>query len=560
MKNQITRTLILSIVASSTLLAATPNIGDIEKQIKTPNIEKEKQDIPQIKNEEEYKAPMKDSGKTIFIKSFTFSGNEHINSKEFISLAKDYENKDLTFTQLSELTSNITKYYRDKGYFVARAYIPKQNIQNNSLEIAVIEGKFGEFNLENTSLVKDSIVKDILNITKNKNNIISTQSLEETMLRINDMSGIAVTKLGVLAGEEIGTSNFNISTEKTNRIDGYMVADNAGSKYTGKNRAFAGLNVNSPFEIGDKISLSGLLSNGEDLKNGKVSYTAPLSSNGLETELSYSRTTYSLVSLDEVEDDTFEGTSNTYQMSFNYPLKRTKDENLYFNLGIAKKDLNDTYSGEKLNPRDIKSLVSGLNYDNTYLAVYKPSNITAKFNLTLGNLSFDDENDKANNISSVYTNGNYSKINLDLLNTTYLSNNLSLETALKMQYALRNKNLDGSEDMSVGGSYGVKLYPDGELSAENGYLFNIEAKYQLPNINSFKSSVGVFYDRGKVWMANNYNIDFDSKSLQDAGIGYYTSYDNLFGQVQVAWNTNSKEIQSEANRNSRVLFQCGISF
>ena len=35
----------------------------------------------------------------------------------------------------------------------------------------------------------------------------------------------------------------------------------------------------------------------------------------------------------------------------------------------------------------------------------------------------------------------------------------------------------------MGGSYGVKLYPDGELSAENGYVFNSEAKYKLPNIS-----------------------------------------------------------------------------
>ncbi len=54
------------------------------------------------------------------------------------------------------------------------------------------------------------------------------------------------------------------------------------------------------------------------------------------------------------------------------------------------------------------------------------------------------------------------------------------------------KNLDGSEDFSLGGAYGIKVYPDGELSAENGYLFSTELKYKLPAFNELSSQVGVF--------------------------------------------------------------------
>jgi hypothetical protein len=61
-------------------------------------------------------------------------------------------------------------------------------------------------------------------------------------------------------------------------------------------------------------------------------------------------------------------------------------------------------------------------------------------------------------------------------------------------------------------------------------------------------------------MADNSQGTFESKSLQNVGLGYYASYDNFFGQVQVAWNANSKEITSEPNRNSRVLFQGGLVF
>jgi hemolysin activation/secretion protein len=128
-----------------------------------------------------------------------------------------------------------------------------------------------------------------------------------------------------------------------------------------------------------------------------------------------------------------------------------------------------------------------------------------------------------------------------------------------MQYALNNKNLDGSEDFSIGGAYGVKVYPDGELSAENGYLFSTELKYRLPTWNALNSSVGVFYDRGKAYMADN-TVNFESKTLQDIGLGYYGSYKDFFGQLQVAWTANSEAVSSEPTSNSRVLFQGGWVF
>ena len=60
-------------------------------------------------------------------------------------------------------------------------------------------------------------------------------------------------------------------------------------------------------------------------------------------------------------------------------------------------------------------------------------------------------------------------------------------------------------------------------------------------------------------MSNN-KVNFESKSLQDVGVGYYARYDNMFGQIQVAWNANSDKITSEENRNSRILFQAGLVF
>jgi len=561
MKNQIIKTVSISILTSSFLLAANvPNIGTIEKEIKTPIIEKEKASIPTINTKKEYKAPMVDSGKTIFVKSFTFSSNDHVSSDILKELVKEYENKELTFTEITEITSIITKYYREKGYFVARAYLPVQNIarNNNVLEIAVIEGSYGEFILNNNSLVNDSTLQTMIDNSKSRDNIISTETLERSMLLINDTPGVILSQADIKPGAIVGSSDFIMTAEKMNRLDGYVLADNTGGRYTGKNRLMVGVNVNSPFSIGDKISLFGLVSNGSNLKNGRISYSVPLTSSGLVGEVSYSQTNYNLTEEYKSLDAT--GTAKTIEASLKYPLLRTRAENLYLNMNIANKDLKDEVnSTSSVTQKDTQFITLGLDYDKNQLISKLNSSSNVNLDLKYGSLSFDDDTDKTIDEAGANTNGTYTKVNLALSNTLYFTNKLSLDTSLKMQYALGNKNLDGSEDISIGGSSGVKLYPDGELSAENGYVFNIEAKYRLPSLNKLSNTVGIFYDRGKAWMANN-NVGFESKSLQDVGLGYYASYDQLFGQVQVAWNANSKKITSEPERNSRVLLQVGIVF
>ncbi|MDD2307913.1 MAG: POTRA domain-containing protein, partial [Prolixibacteraceae bacterium] len=287
--------LTLSILTASSLLAATPNVDTIQKSITVPNeVQKEKAPLIELSGKEKYVPVMKDdkSGKKLLIKDFEITGNQSLTSDDLKNEINSFINKELNFAELQEVTSIITKKYREKGYFVARAYIPVQDLKQNNgvFKIAVIEGNYGKFNLTNKSLVKDSIVQDMFDDAKDRGNVVSTDTLERAMLVINDTPGVVVSKAEVKPGTEVGTSDFIVETQASKAFGGYIVADNYGSKYTGKNRLMSGFDLNSPFEIGDKLSLSGLISNGADLKNYKVAYNAPLMANGLRGEISYANT------------------------------------------------------------------------------------------------------------------------------------------------------------------------------------------------------------------------------------------------------------------------------
>ncbi|MDD2790426.1 MAG: hypothetical protein PHU40_07150 [Sulfurimonas sp.] len=151
---------------------------------------------------------------------------------------------------------------------------------------------------------------------------------------------------------------------------------------------------------------------------------------------------------------------------------------------------------------------------------------------------------------------------------TYISNDIAfneiflLNTTLIAQKALGGKNLDASEDLSVGGVYGVKLYPDNEQSAENGYILSAELFTKMPNISDYTHKVGVFYDIADAYQEKNTDATFQRQTYRDVGLGYYANYNNFFAKTQMAWSANSSAISSEntSHRYSKFLFQAGIIF
>jgi hemolysin activation/secretion protein len=541
--------IILSTVAISYIaMAQQPNISNIQNQIKQPKIEKKSVELPKV--DTQLKAPLKSfDKKTKYIKSYNIEGNNHIPTSELMDIAKEYEDKRLTFDAVHELTTKITKYYRSKGYFVARAYIPKQNMQNSVLTISIIEGEYGKFHLNNDSLVNTNVVQAMLDDVK-KYNIVSTTTLERAMLIINDSAGVQVSSAEVMPGAKVGTSDFRIATKPTTRYDGYAMVDNYGSKATGKHRVNGGININSPLGRGDKLTLSTLLTKNKGLTNGRIGYEIPIMPNGLKLNTSISHTTYNLggeyASLDAV------GKSTSVDMGLVYPYMRTTNENINLYTTLAYKKLQDEIrSTNTKTDKKLTSLKIGANYDN----IFENSNIYFDIYITGGELSFDDETSKAIDKAGANSDGVYYKANIDINYNIALLQNITLQNSLKLQQTLKSKNLDGSEDFTVSGSNGVKAYLDSELSGERGYLFGTEAFYTLP---MGYGRVGLFYDIGGAYQADDSNINTTNYTLQDTGLGYYGNYKSLSYQLQFAHSLGGYEASNSDNE--RVLFSTTYIF
>lgn len=559
---KITKLITVSLLASSALYAGSiPTSGDILKQTTPPKFEKEQKILPSIT--QEYKAPLVVNDKfTTLIKEFKFSGNSIYSSEELNKLVEQYINKQLGVNKLKEITSIITKYYRDNGYFVARAYLPQQKIVDGVVEIAIIEGRYGGFDIKNSSLVKDDTIQNFMDYLKDAQTV-STFSLEKQMLLINDLSGVIVTNAEVYPGEDVGSSNFAITTSPTNKYSGYGIIDNYGSRYTGEYRLSAGANINSVSKVGDTLSFNGMISNTANLKNIATNYKRAIGYSGLNASINASTTRYKLDKIDNYEGF---GTSNSLGLGLSYPLVKTRSHTQEVSMDFAYKNMDDSSGTPGLveeSEKSIYSLTLGLSDKRNTNILDKSGKLYSKISFTMGNVNMDNSVAKTNDIL-IDTKGSYSKANLYISHNQLFNPKLSLQTTLNAQKSF-GKNLDSSEDISVGGTNGVRAYEDSELSGDQGISLSLELIYALAKYNYMNQYASLFVDSAKVWKnSKKFNTEDNIRSLNAFGLGYNIYYKNFDCKATFAHGFGSSstplsEAEFSTNKN-KLLIQAMMRF
>ena len=537
-----------------------PNSGDALRQAQPPFLPaKPTPALPQVGTGQQIEAPMAalPSGPTVQVKQIEVIGNRVIATDTLAALVADGAGKTLTLAELEDLAQRITKHYRANGYFVARAYIPAQEVASGTIKMRVVEGNYGEFYLKNKSLVRDDIVQAILDDVKGAD-IVSLDTLERAMLIINDTPGVQVTRADVMPGSKVGTSDFAVDTQATAAYTGYLLLDNYGSIYTGKNRVSFNADANSVSGRGDKLSLSGLASETGGLFNGRLSYGKPVAPNGLRGEMAVSRTQYAL-------GDTYQkldanGTAQSFDASVTYPVRRIRAQTMEVSVGAAYKDLLDKVDATNTRtPKTSKAITAGwlLRDESALFGFDGLTRMTGS--LTLGDLKINDSEALAQDTAGANTQGSFSKANLSLSRVSILPSAFSLTTSLNLQQSLSGKNLDSSERMSVSGSGAVMAYPSGELIGTNTVLAHIELARALPVWGKLQSSWMLFANWGQAKAAMPLTTE-STRSISDVGVGWSANYGNAIIRANLAHRLESTPASSESTPRDNFLLQVGWVF
>lgn len=500
---------------------------------------------------------------TLLVRRFTVDGPTLGAESEVRAILAPYEGHKLTIAQIYEAADRITALYRTRGYLVAKAYVPAQDANGGSVRIKLVPGRYGEITTKNESLVRDWFVQRLAANALAKDDLIHKEALERVMLLTSDLPGAGMPRATIGAGRQPETTDLALAVPSGRRVDGYLLGDNYGSPYTGRDRLTGGLNVNSPLGIGDRLALYGILSEGSNLKNGRIAYAFPIGWDGLRAELAAFRTTYALGGTYGVLDAT--GTADVVTGTLTYAIRRQRQDSIYVSATYTHKSLNDEALGVSTAHRRLDSGTVAISRDTVGALIGLPLTTSTTLSMTAGYVEYPDPAQKAANLAGVDTVGQYARFNLSFAATVAFTNVVSLATQVRVQKSLSG-NLDSSEQIGLTGYWGVRSFDEG-LAGDTGYLITPELKYALPDAFGIKHSVGVFTDLGGAWIEDaSYTVAQQPFTrLQDVGLGYYLTYEYspgrmLVGKAQLAHTFGSDDGAQSYDRGTKALFQVGVTF
>lgn len=503
--------------------------------------------------------------------AFRFAGNSRQRSEVLTGAVIHFVGKPLDTSNLRDLLNTVEEVYRKAGYAAVVAYLPEQQVRDGVVEIAIVEGRLGTVTVDTAGLrqLKPAAIDRVLG-TLQGGVPITEGALERRLLLLQDLNGVAAVNSELKPGAVIGEGDLHVKVEESAaQLRASVDFDNGGSEATGQLRTGANFRYNNPLGIGDQLGVRLLVQENQLTVLGRASYIVPVGSSGTKVGIGYTRVTYELGG--SFASLLATGQADSYSAFVTHPFIRSRNVNLFAQVVGDYKLLSDTVAVTIPTTQNDKRVTSG---KIGMFGDYRHSNGSLSLGsllLTAGTVDIRGVDELRADQAGPRTDGRFSKLNYDL-QTVLLLGDLRGQVSLSMmvlgQFASRN--LTSAERLSLGGPFGVRAFPTGQLIVDEGMLFQGELRYspQLAALRSDTfgtSTLALFYDYGAGGVCNN-TLDCSrglaqpiasSNRISGAGIGVRLSKPGShLLRVDMAWRTGGDEVVSGESRGTpRVWVQ-----
>ena len=460
------------------------------------------------------------------------TGNSVFTASELEALTSNLVGGEFSLAQLNAGATRITAYYREHGYVVARAYLPAQDIKDGVVVINVLEGIAGQKYIDNKSLLSNQRANAYLNGVRS-GDVLQAKQADRALLLLNDTPGVGDARATLQPGASVGFSDLLIELTPAARFAGDVEVDNYGNSSTGQNRLGAALVFNSPLSIGDQLSVRVLATN-QSMNYGRLAYQLPLGGSGLRVGVAYSDTSYR-IGTGLAAPLLKHGTATDSSIYAVYPFIRSQDSNFSGTLTWEDKKLKDlsdaaaNIAAELYSNKEVK--LANLDLSGNHQDALVGGGVTYfDASLVSGTLTMDAAT--VPNFGAL-SKGSFIKLAYSLTRLQRVTDSNLFSAALSAQQT--NKNLNSSEQFSLGGAYGVRAYPQGEGTGDQGWMTNLELRH------SFKDNLqGVlFYDAGTVTIVHTpIAAGINKRFLSGAGLGVNAGIMGVQLKAYAAWRTS----------------------
>ncbi|WP_428036901.1 ShlB/FhaC/HecB family hemolysin secretion/activation protein [Amphritea sp.] len=405
---------------------------------------------------------------------------------EMLMSAMVENNARFTLGRLQQLADNITNYYRSKGLVLATAYVPAQDVVNNTVELHLLMGEISEIEVSGDSSYDAETISRVFADQIGKP--LNKSDIEASLLTVLDYPGLDIS--GVLEpGDLVGSTKMLININSEDRVSGALYLDNKGSQYSGEERLGLDLTVNNPFGFADKLGFNLIVQNKPEVEgeysvdNAKyagVTYEfSPISSDYI-VSLHYHQSDYGIGR--DLAAFAFAGKSKQWKVGLRKQLGRSRTRNSYVKAELVHDQAKNTQDSVQSNADKLTALVATYGYDfsdNIFGGGFTRGEMSVQhgFAGVLGAMENNDP-DASRATSEGPAPADYNLVELNLSRYQRLSDNNALILKLNAQYS--PDSLFSVKQFSMGGFDSVRAYPNGEYLADSGFYTGVELISNAP--------------------------------------------------------------------------------
>jgi hemolysin activation/secretion protein len=406
--------------------------------------------------------------------------------QRLIWLVRDLkEKRGLTLGQIDAIAEQLTIYYRKRGFFLTKVYIPAQEVRDGVVGLTVLEGKLGKVSVSGNQRYKSKLIaKAFDNLLYHP---VNESDIEQKLYLLNDYPGLDVYGY-FKAGDQVGDTQLNIEVRNEKSWSAMFRYDNHGSELTGRHRLYAQAQWHNPTNNADDV-LVGVLQtvDPENSTYGVLKYRVPLFSEAFYAGVNYSQNQFVIGdprATQGVESLGLSGETTIVDAVFQYSFVRSREKNWVGALIVSDKKSNlDSEKFPTIN-RELSDRVNTYALDLSYDSLGKKSRILHQLNghLTYGQIKEGAKQDQQDTFSKF--NYFYSFLAFARLPWTKLDTRLVLKST--GQYT--NAALPPVEQFALGGPNLVRAYPVNQYSTDSAFYAGADWIFSVPRFMNFRIS------------------------------------------------------------------------
>ncbi len=379
-------------------------------------------------------------------------------ARDLASVYADRLGRDADMAALVALAEDITARYREDGYFLSRAIIPHDALNEGAARVVVYEGFISELRFTGEAPERaQALMADLVGERP-----IDLRTLDRKLALLRATPGLRVRSALLEPDLNDPSAHILVLNVEQERVGGYLRADNRGADDYGGWRITANAEIYSWLRPGDESGLRLVTAPSEPdrLRAFELSYATPLGHEGAfaRFEAGAGRSVD-----DEGEVRDLRSASARYQV----PLKAGREEEHAFFVEAALLTVEENLAGVETTDEELFSLAAGFagRWRNEWgVTSYQSQVLLGRAASPLDSLR-----------SRLDADDQYVRLNVSMLHRAALGDDVAL--SLRWAAQLGDGPMPRSQEMAVGGRLFGRGYLGGSLRGDSAIAGSIEARY-----------------------------------------------------------------------------------